>query len=53
MEYVLTANALNKTYRHFKALDGLSMHIPAQIKILQNPGGGWAQLWKRHPFTLI
>ena len=28
MEYVLTANALNKTYRHFKALDGLSMHIP-------------------------
>ncbi|NBI84826.1 ATP-binding cassette domain-containing protein [Lachnospiraceae bacterium] len=28
MEYVLTANALDKTYRHFKALDGLSMHIP-------------------------
>lgn len=28
MEYVLTANALTKQYRHFKALNEFSMHIP-------------------------
>lgn len=28
MEYVLTTNGLNKTYRHFQALNGLSMHVP-------------------------
>lgn len=28
MEYVLTTNALNKHYRNFKALNGLSMHVP-------------------------
>lgn len=28
MEYVLTADALCKRYVHFKALDGLSMHVP-------------------------
>ena len=28
MEYVLTAEALGKHYGHFKALDGLSMHVP-------------------------
>lgn len=28
MEYVLTTNALSKQYGHFKALDGLSMHVP-------------------------
>ena len=28
MDYVLTTDALCKHYRHFKALDGLSMHIP-------------------------
>lgn len=28
MEYVLTTDALSKCYRHFKALDGLSMHVP-------------------------
>lgn len=28
MEYVLTTNALTKCYGHFKALDGLSMHVP-------------------------
>ncbi len=28
MEYVLTVDALSKQYRHFKALDGLSMHVP-------------------------
>lgn len=28
MEYVLTANALSKQYRQFRALDGLSMHVP-------------------------
>ena len=28
MEYVLTANALTKQYRYFKALDQFSMHIP-------------------------
>ncbi len=28
MEYVLTTNALSKDYRKFKALNGLSMHIP-------------------------
>ena len=27
MEYVLTVDALSKQYRHFKALDGLSMHV--------------------------
>ena len=30
--------------------DGDNLHCtayPAQIKILQNPGGGWAQLWRR------
>lgn len=28
MEYVLTTNGMNKEYRHFKALNGLSLHIP-------------------------
>ena len=28
MEYVLTTDALGKDYRHFKALNGLSMHVP-------------------------
>ena len=28
MEYVLTTNALQKSYRHFKALDNLSIHVP-------------------------
>lgn len=28
MDYCLTTNALNKSYRHFKALNGLSMHVP-------------------------
>ncbi len=28
MDYVLTANALSKQYGHFKALNGLSMHVP-------------------------
>lgn len=28
MEYVLQTNALSKTYRHFKALDDLTMNIP-------------------------
>lgn len=28
MEYVLTTNDLCKNYRHFKALNGLSMHVP-------------------------
>ena len=28
MEYVLTTEALSKYYGHFKALDGLSMHVP-------------------------
>lgn len=28
MEYILKTNALSKQYRHFKALDGLTMHVP-------------------------
>lgn len=28
MEYVLTTDALSKSYRHFKALSGLSMNVP-------------------------
>lgn len=28
MDYVLRTNALSKTYRNFKALDGLSMNVP-------------------------
>lgn len=28
MEYVLTTNALTKQYKHFKALNHLSMHVP-------------------------
>lgn len=28
MEYVLTTNSLCKQYKHFKALHGLSMHVP-------------------------
>lgn len=28
MEYVLTTSALSKHYKHFKALNGLDMHIP-------------------------
>ncbi len=28
MDYVLTTNALSKHYSHFKALNGLSMHVP-------------------------
>lgn len=28
MDYVLTTNALCKSYKHFKALSGLTMHVP-------------------------
>ena len=28
MEYVLTTEALCKYYKHFKALNGLTMHVP-------------------------
>ena len=28
MEYVLTTDGLTKTYRNFRALDGLAMHVP-------------------------
>ena len=28
MEYVLTTSALSKHYKHFKALNGLTMHVP-------------------------
>ena len=28
MEYVLKTNALTKRYKNFKALDGLTMHVP-------------------------
>ena len=28
MEYVLTTEGLSKSYKQFKALDGLSMHVP-------------------------
>lgn len=28
MEYIVTCQALNKTYRQFQALNGLTMHIP-------------------------
>ena len=28
MEYVLTTDALCKNYKNFKALNGLSMHVP-------------------------
>ena len=28
MEYVLTTNALTKSYGHFQALHGLTMHVP-------------------------
>lgn len=28
MNYILTTNALSKQYGHFKALNGLSMHVP-------------------------
>ena len=28
MEYILTAENLGKQYKHFKALNGLSMHVP-------------------------
>ena len=28
MDYVLTTNSLCKQYKHFKALNGLSMHVP-------------------------
>lgn len=28
MEYVLTSDSLTKKYRHFKALDNLSIHVP-------------------------
>ena len=28
MEYVLTTQNLSKHYGHFKALDGLTMHVP-------------------------
>lgn len=28
MEYVLTTENLGKQYRHFKALGGLTMHVP-------------------------
>ena len=28
MDYVLKTNALCKNYRHFKVINGVSMHIP-------------------------
>ncbi|MBP3654806.1 MAG: ATP-binding cassette domain-containing protein [Oscillospiraceae bacterium] len=28
MDYILTTNALGKQYKHFKALNGLTMHVP-------------------------
>ena len=28
MEYVLTTNCLDKRYKNFQALNGLTMHIP-------------------------
>ena len=28
MEYVLTTEGLSKQYKHFKALDNLTMHVP-------------------------
>lgn len=28
MDYILTAESLSKHYRHFKALDGFSIHVP-------------------------
>ena len=28
MEYILTTDALTKTYKNFKALNGFSMHVP-------------------------
>ncbi len=28
MDYILTADSLSKHYRHFKALDGFSIHVP-------------------------
>ena len=28
MEYIFTAHGLSKSYRHFKALNGLSMNVP-------------------------
>ena len=28
MEYVLEAKGLCKTYKHYKALDNLNMHVP-------------------------
>ena len=28
MEYILTAESLGKQYRHFKALDSFSIHVP-------------------------
>ncbi len=28
MDYVLTTNVLSKSYKHFKALNGCSMHVP-------------------------
>ena len=28
MDYVLTTDALSKQYKNFKALNGLSMHVP-------------------------
>ena len=28
MEYVLSADGLSKSYRDFKALNGLSIHVP-------------------------
>ena len=28
MEYVLKTNALSKTYKNFKALNGLTMNVP-------------------------
>ena len=28
MEYVLTTEALTKRYKHFSALNGLSLHVP-------------------------
>ena len=58
MEYVLTTEALTKRYKHFSALNGLSLHVPKGAiygLVGQNGAGktaaGWGRWWRLPPST--
>ena len=67
MEYVLVTQSLSKHYKNFKALDGLTMHVPrgsiygfvgrngaGKTTTASRPSAAeWARWWRRRPSTWI